>query len=504
MTDRSTRHVSWPTIALLSITLIGFVARIRQYAGGASLWVDEVALALNIIDGSWADLTRPLHYLQGAPVGFLWLSKLAVTTGNDGELWLRLVPLLAGLLALVLFPVVARHYLSRNATLFGLALMALAPRLIYYSAEVKQYSLDVLVTIGGLALFVFLRRRPLTIGQAVVAMLAGALFLWLSHPAVFVLGAVGLYMVLSTWRAGNRSERTLVLLIGLAWLASFAGLMALTLTDLTRNESLLSFWAGGFPPALSTGVGWLRWHWQKANELPTYTLGLLGGGVALLAVLAGAIAFYRQDRAAFFSLVGPIGLLLLAAWLRRYPLLDRMTLFAAPLLVILIARGTEEIMRRLRPVARPLAYALPVLLLFEPAVQTWDIIRAPQMKEELAPVLAYVRQQWQEGDHIYLYHGASLAFDYYGPRFGFGDGDFTVGTQSIKDWQVYYRELDELVAGGRRVWLVFAHVHESSGAHEEKLFIEYLRRRGHNPLDAFGARNAAAYLFNFGAPGGED
>jgi hypothetical protein len=499
MNERPAPRVPWPTLAYGLVILIGFTARVRQYAAGASLWVDEVALALNIIRGSWAELLRPLNYLQGAPVGFLWLSKLAVTLGNDGEMWLRLVPLLAGLLALVLFPFVARHYLSRNATLFGLLLLALSPRLIYYSAEVKQYSLDVLVTIGGLALFVFLHRRPLTPGRAVFAAIAGALLLWLSHAAVFMVGTIGLYLVWTTWRE-SRAARVMALLIGLAWLLAFAGLLALTLTDLTRNDALLSFWAGGFPPSLSTGVGWLRWHWQKANELPTYTLGLLGGGVALLAALSGVVAFYRQDRGAFFSLVGPLGLLLLAAWLQRYPLLDRLTLFTAPLLVILIARGTEELMRRLRPVARPLAYAVPLILLFEPAAQTWDAIRQPQLKEELAPVLAHVRQQWQPGDHIYLYHGTSLAFDYYGPRYGFDEGDVTVGVQAIKDWPVYYRELDELAAGGGRVWLVFAHVHEGSGAHEEKLFIEYLRSQGHEPIDAFAARNAAAFLFDFGQP----
>lgn len=503
MMERSRPRVSWPTVALLLAMLIGFVARLRQYAAGASLWVDEVALALNVIRGSWADLTRPLNYLQGAPVGFLWLSKLAVVIGADTEPWLRLVPLLAGLLTLILFPFVARHYLSRNAALFGLFLLALSPRLIYYSAEVKQYSLDVLVTLGGLALFVILRRRPLTPGRAAVAAIAGALLLWLSHPAIFVLGTIGLTTLLTAW-GESRSARRLALLIGLVWLAALISLMALTLTDLTRNNALLSFWAGGFPPPLPAGLGWLRWHWQKANELPVYTLGLGGGGLALLAALSGAVTFYRQDRGAFVSLVGPLGLLLLAAWLGRYPLLDRLTLFTAPLLVILIARGTEELMRRLRPLARPLAYALPVLLLFEPAVQTWDLIRQPQLKEELAPVLAHVRQEWQEGDHLYVYHGASLAFDYYRSRFGFDDDDFTVGVQAIKEWPVYYRELDELAASGQRTWLVFSHVHEGSGAHEEKLFIEYLRSRGWNPSDAFAARNAAAYLFDFRPPASED
>jgi hypothetical protein len=497
MLDRSFLRTHFSTILLALILMFGFAVRLRQYVVGVSLWLDEAALALNIIHKSAVELLQPLDYLQGSPTGFLWLVKAAVSVGNEGEYWLRLVPLLAGLLSLVLFPLVARHYLSRYALLLALLLLAISERLIYYSTELKQYSLDVLLAIGGLALFLYLRRKPLTIGRALWVAVVGSLMLWLSHPAVFVLGGIGLTAMALAWRAGERQQMALLAAIGAVWLICFAFLVGLTLSDLSRNEELLAFWHGGFPPPLRTPIAWLQWHWGKFNALTGYPLGLVHGGAATLALLVGSLSFYRRDKAQFFSLVGPILLVWLAAILQRYPFADRMILFTAPMGAILVARGVEELVMMLRPISRPLAYAVPIWLLFAPVMQARELLRQPYYKEQISPVLAHVRQHWQEGDHIYVYYSSNLPFQYYRERFGFGEDDYTLGVASRADWMPYFRELDALAAGGGRVWMVFSHVYTEGGANEEKLFTNYLSSRYRGPSDFFSAHYAAAYLFDF-------
>lgn len=485
------------TIALVLILVLGFAVRLRQYFVGASLWVDEAALALNIMHRTPAELMQPLDYSQGAPVGFLWLVKGAITLGNDSELWLRLVPLLAGLLALIAFPLVARAYLSRRAALLALLLLALSGRLIYYSSELKQYSLDVLVAIGGLALFLFLRRKPLTVGRMLLVMIAGSIMLWLSHPAVFILAPAGLIALWVAWRAADRRQMVFLLLIGVVWLLSLAALMRLTLSDLSGNEYLLSFWRGGFLPWQVAPLEWLQWHWAKFGELTGYPLGLVYGGIAALLSFAGILSFYRRDRVQWLSLVGPILLVWLAAALQRYPFADRMILFTAPIGAILVAEGVEVLMGLLRPISRPLAYALPVLLLFTPVLQAVDLLRQPQYKEELEPVLAYVREKWQEGDHIYLYYSSNLPFQYYRERYGFTEADYTLSVESRHDWMPYFQELDDVRAGGRRTWLVFSHVFTEAGASEESLFTNYLNHLQPIQSDYFSAYRASTYLFDF-------
>src|SRR5207244_11823416 len=59
-----------------------------------SLWLDEALLALNIVRRPLSGMFRPLDYNQGAPVGFLLLEKLVTHAFGNGELSLRLIPLI--------------------------------------------------------------------------------------------------------------------------------------------------------------------------------------------------------------------------------------------------------------------------------------------------------------------------------------------------------------------------------------------------------------------------
>ena len=60
------------------IIVFGIVVRLVQYLSNRSLWADEAALALNIVNRSYSELGQPLDYDQAAPIGFLWLEKLAI------------------------------------------------------------------------------------------------------------------------------------------------------------------------------------------------------------------------------------------------------------------------------------------------------------------------------------------------------------------------------------------------------------------------------------------
>ncbi|MEO0928572.1 MAG: hypothetical protein AAFY63_22245, partial [Cyanobacteria bacterium J06643_13] len=78
-----------PKIALFWV-FVGAIARVVQYLSNRSLWVDEVNLAANIIKRSYGELAEPLSSSQAAPLGFLWLEKLATQLWGNSEYALRL------------------------------------------------------------------------------------------------------------------------------------------------------------------------------------------------------------------------------------------------------------------------------------------------------------------------------------------------------------------------------------------------------------------------------
>ncbi len=181
---------------------LGVLARILSYLANRSLWLDESMLALNIERRSFAELVGALDFSQAAPLGFLWLEKLAVTLVGVNELALRAWPLVAGVAALIVFDQLAARLLRPVSRVFALFLFAVSGSLVYFSAEVKPYSFDVALT--ALLLLVAVRlaggARDSAAGRRLderrswlLLGLVGIAGVWFSYPLVFVLPAVLAY-----------------------------------------------------------------------------------------------------------------------------------------------------------------------------------------------------------------------------------------------------------------------------------------------------------------------
>lgn len=486
------RALDWPRVALAASLGLGVVIRLRQFIVNRSLWLDEAALGLNIINRGAAELLRPLDNLQGAPIGYLLLVRLGIVTAGTNEWVLRAPSLVAGVAALLLFAWLAGRLLRPWPAALATTILALAPLIIYYSTELKQYSFDLLASVLALALFLLLR-RPISAGRALAGALAGTALIWLSHPALFMLASVGLVAFAEAARRGDRRSAGWLAAVGLMWGASVGVLTMLSLSSLTSEAALLDFWNTGFMPAPLPLLPFLGWVWVKINDLTWFTLQL--SVIGLLAAAAAVPVLRRRDRGLLAVLLLPIGLTFLASALRLYPFADRLLLFTTPLVALLVGEGTAVLYGRLRPLGRLPAWALVVALLAPAVLQAASLLTTPQYKEELRPVMGHVAGSWREGDRILLYYSSETAFEYYQARFGFADEDVTVLARSRDDWMPYFRAMDEVIAEGGRVWLLFSHVYTESGANEEALLINYLYQRGFPASDVFIQPGAAAYLF---------
>lgn len=453
-TSRLVPLAAWGLVAL------GIVLRLRQYLANRSLWLDEAMLALNIIHKDAWGLFGKLDYEQGAPLGFLLLEKLAATLLGDGERALRLLPLLAGCASLVLFYFLARQILRSPGLLTALALFALSPTLIYYSSEVKQYALDVFFT--ALLLYLFTRRSSRITNSPLL--LAGILAPWFSHPAIFVLAAIGLSLLLE-----NRRSPLPTLAMGAGWLVSFGALYLVSLRGLSENE-------------------FLRGHWQeyfRANPLDAL-LGLFAnpGGltayapVLLAVMLLGAGMLLTGQRKTAGSLL--LGFLFAgaASWMQFYPFAGRMILFLIPLVYIFLAAAVDllwSICPRPRFLPPLLALSLAGFLLYSPLIVSAERFVSPKYPEHIRPALAYLNANHKPGDSLYVYNWALPAFRYYANP----GMDYVAGGLHINNPQALLTELDPL-RGQPRVWFLFSHVYESGEYNEKDWMLAY--------LDQFGER----------------
>ena len=333
---------------IVALLLVGAALRAWEYFGGASLWLNELAVARNVLDRSALDLvSRPLDYDQSAPPAYLLATKLATVLLGDGELAFRLPPFLAGLAALALFPLLARRLLEPRAALVATALAALAVPLVQYGAEAKQYGVDVLGTIIVILIAARWRQHP-TAANAGIAALAGLAVVWFSNAAVLVLVGAGAGLA-----AGFLLERQFgpwrqLAAIALAWAAAAgaATLFARHMMSEGAHGWFLRFWRSGFPPdSLAAWPGWLARHLER---LFGSELGYPAPWLVVVLAVVGVVALARRPPVAFL-VVTPIVVTLAAAAFRKYPFGGRLTLFLLPLFLLVIAAGVDAALRPLPP-----------------------------------------------------------------------------------------------------------------------------------------------------------
>jgi uncharacterized membrane protein len=481
--------LSWDKAVAALLILLGTILRLRGYLTGRSLWVDEAMLALNIVERDLAGMFRPLDYDQGAPIGFLLVEKLFNLILGKQELALRLFPLLVGLISLELFYLLVKRMMSGPGLLVALALFAFNPRLIYYSSEVKQYILDVAVTITLLWIAALVFSASSRKKDYTWLALAGVVALWFSHSALFVLAGIGLSLLISTLKQRDDLRLRLVIGMGIVWLLTIAFLYLLILKDLSQNAYMKEYWRGAFlpmPPWSDPG-----WFVKALHENIGIQFGIpyavflvfflmLVGWVALS--LRGATTKQPPDNQNYAIAFAGIALVtLIASALQLYPVFERMILFFVPIGLILIGKAVEVIYIRLQRYGLPGVFAvcaLAVFLLYGPFVTSLQNFLAPKYFEHIRPAMAALSGAWKDGDALYVSNGALPAFRFYAPFYGLENIPYEFGER--EDYQKPQAILNRLASfdGQPRVWILLSHVYEKENFNEREFILNTLNEIG--------------------------
>lgn len=479
----------------------GAILRLWQYLLNRSLWLDEAYLTLNLTHRSFAGLLKPLDFDQGAPLGFLWLEKSVLRIFGSSEYALRLLPLLAGVASLFLFYKLAKAILPPAAVAVALGLFALSPSLIYYSSEVKQYSLDVALTILIYVLALPGSRAQWSAARIGIFGLVGSLAIWLSHPAAFVLAATA-----ATFTVALATRREWARLVRLApafllWGVSLALCYFLSLRSLSHNHDLLAYWQTEFMPLPPRSVSDLKWFVDSFFDFFAEAAAMQFTALVSFAFLVGSARLFRDQGERLALLLGPGLLTLVASGLHKYPFGGRLMLFLVPAALLLVAQGVEEVRLASWRYSPLIACALIALLFLDPAMFAVHHLAEPRVEvdhpgvmnpEEIKPVMAYIRTHRQANDFVYVFYASQPAFQYYSELYKQPQQNVILGTASGGDPHNYAADLDRL--RGKRVWLLFSHIH-GEGKRESAYIRFYLDLLGPRTTP-FQSPGAVTYLYD--------
>jgi len=468
------------------LVFAGIIQRLRQYIANRSLWADEASLALNIVNRNFIGLTQPLNSNQGAPIGFLFVEKLLITIFGNFDYILRLFPLFCGISAVYLMYRTSREAIGWFG-LFGLLMFNLSWNLVNYSSELKQYSTDTAAALLILLLTLRYTNNASTDRALWVLCIAGILCMWLSHPAVFIIGGVGLLLGYQAITIKTGHSLPKLAITGFLWAANLWFIYNLSLQGLASNNYLENYWSRDFLPLPI----WEHWDWLGiaylellSTSTSVYTpLPLYLTVACSILILFGLFPDHENPKNKFLIAASILtgSITLLASALHLYPFNGRFLHYLIPYVFLLMANGLRNIYWLVNLWNRKIALAIISVFILAVAIQPFATVTKafidPPLGEHIKPAMAFIRQNMELDDIIYIYYGGNGAFEYYESFYGLEHSNRIFGTRNRENPEIYLKEINALL-GNKRVWFIFSHNCDQCIVHEQRYFIQHLNQWG--------------------------
>ena len=419
--DRTWRYRSlW-----LIILWAGFGLRLYRL-GAQSLWYDETVsayLASKSIPQLIAHTARDIH-----PPGYYLLLHLWSRLVGDSEFALAFFSLAFGLLLIPLTYALARRLAGRTGALWSALLVATSPYNLWYSQEVRMYTLG--AVLGLMTLWCTLqmmdqRRSAADRGRWAVGYgLAAAAGLYVLYYFAFLLVVLNL-LIIGHLLFGRQGQRLRL------WLLTQAAVLLLYLPWLPiawrqATNPPVPPWRSFIPPHTVALEAWTALSLgQSVQPGQVWPILLLTGALCLLGFKTqarlrrspipdrqpGAGASLLQPRLLLVAYpFGPLILIYLASLIT--PLYHVRYLFTyAPPFYILLGTGLTWLTRR----ARPLAALAALALLLGSAFSLRELHTNPRYAaDDFRAAVGFIAERWRPGDAVLINAGyAYTGFLYY-------------------------------------------------------------------------------------------
>jgi hypothetical protein len=362
------------------------VQALGHYCNQRPLWNDELCVLNSILQLKPADIfSHPLLGGQAFPRLYLWAIQQFAQPFNQSLLALRFFSFMAMLGAFFVWLAVARHALKGTwEFIFFIGCWCASMPLVYYAAELKPYSMDVLAA-GLIVLFLYSQeglKNNLQIYRTILALLP-VLALW-SYPAIFLL-LMPLYNLI---RVGLQERRwsidlllfimSFIVVLGVLYFFDFrvsvAHLMEVYWHDYFISLDSLKHFLNSLGKGMNNLAGRRFAEDPRWVKIPSRIF--IGAGVGYMLLVFWK--YFKMDRFVLRSIIpvaaGMFFMQLILALLRVYPFaVPRMSLFYSPLLFLMTIRAISTIAQQQKIAGLILRFAFAGYLLFVSSGIAWDV-----------------------------------------------------------------------------------------------------------------------------------
>jgi hypothetical protein len=342
-----------------SFTALFFFLCFLHFFTRRPLWLDENFVVANLQSKTFAQLLGPLTNSQAFPRVYLLIVKFLGEISNYHLLALRLCPLAAIISAFYVWRNIFRQTLSDNFQfLLGVLTFVCSYHIVYYAAELKPYSMDVLA-VGIFALFLsnqkrFVTQTPTQADYFQICSLP--LLLLFSYGAGFVFWIVGFNFLFLV-----RNNKTLWPLIAGYSCVSLVMLGIIYQIDLRhsfKEQGLFNYWDSYFLCSESISC-FFESFWEGIRRMSTWWLGkekiFLQTASPFIGIFMYTLVRYgfgqlKKDQFRIFTVDALLAVMFLElmvfGMLKKYPFTGtRITLFFAPFIFYMLVKGINDMKR---------------------------------------------------------------------------------------------------------------------------------------------------------------
>ena len=486
-------------ILILFFLVYGITIRIAEYLDCRSIWLDEASLAVNVLDRSLSQIIKgDLDYSEAiAPLGFLSITKLFVMIFGNSEYSLRGVPFICGIISFLLFYIFLKKYaFTEFSVLLAVMLFSGSTTLLRYTTEFKPYIVDVFFSLVLILYALHFFRATISKRHVFLLILLGLLALWCSYPSLFTLAGIGvalLYRILA-----KRDYKALFYLsvVFIIWALFFFRLFYLSLHRIDtpiRHD----YWKYAFMPYPISSLSSQLWIVDSIVSIFYYPFGFHQAFCGIILFVLGNIVIFGRNRFLFWLVISPIIFAMVAAMFHRYPFSGRLVLFYVPIGFFVIAEGLSSLFYKKSNFFKVIGCILFIIVMWFPLKVFHMHLRYYTVyREDIKPVLQYVKKHAKLGDTIYIYNGAVEAFNYYKRIMGFGDEYRYILGGSLEGNMEKFKEQILKLNKPSRFWVIFTHIaSDENGKTDDVYILDYLNKIGKKEAE-LKAYRASGYLYN--------
>lgn len=358
-----------------------------------------------------------------------------------------------------------------------MAILSLAPPLVYHSVEAKQYSVELLGTI--LLLLAYTKYTDKSATRSLFLWgIWGAIISWFSYSSVLIMAGIALttglkYLIHKQWRMLPK----LFIAYGL-WFGSFAiNYIVFTQKD-AHTGWLVYFFVkhDAFMPLSATALKWVATHligffnyplglsWGVIyNQSPIYEIWYRVAWVPMIFSFLGIYYLLKKNKWLLLLITSTFLMVLAASAAKLYPFHERLTVFLAPLIILLLASGCEVLFSDNR-FYKILRWSLILVMLTGPVKNSFAELSNTGLfgdykKSYHREAFTYLNNHFKPGDTVYVYWNDLPAWRLYKSlyplKYSAREGtDYRYTSHSFPE---YFAKLDSELKpfmGKKRVWVV--------------------------------------------------